>query len=236
MEQSPNDDFEFQSLFCENNTSENRDNEVSADVVAAEERAPSPDTDPDNYDTSLVSLLISELECPVCLQPMVGHLKIPLLCPNGHPCCFSCSARVRRICPTCRVSSFQWIRCLPLENLGSLMVEKGFIQQPDTAEQIREQGNLQGRRRRRSARLERARRHMDLWGRTGRIQQPGRYWREGVVRTHEDVRDDVSDDSGYDDEEDQAEDVLNILLSSMTLGDIFDVFDTGLEIIDEENT
>ena len=77
---------------------------------------------------------------------------------------------------------------------------------------------------------------MDLWGRRERMQQPGRYWREGVVRTHEDVRDDVSDDSGYDDEEDQAEDVLNILLSSMTLGDIFDVFATRLEIIDEETT
>ena len=68
------------------------------------------------------------------------------------------------------------------------------------------------------------------------MHQPGWYWREGGVRTHEVVGDDVSDDSGYDDEEDQAEDVLDILLSSVTFGDIFDVFSTGLEIIDEENT
>ena len=66
-----------------------------------------------------------------------------------------------------------------MERMGTHMAEKGIITQPEPPEQQQtlEQENLQARRRRRSVRLERARRHLDMWGRTGRSQS-GRYWSE----------------------------------------------------------
>ena len=116
--------------------------------------------------SSVISFLISELECPVCYQPMLGHLRLPLLCPNGHPCCSSCASRVRRICPTCRSTNTRWSRCLFLERMGSYMVEKGIMTIPPE-QNVRTVGvrERQAMRRRRSARLERAREHMDMWGR-----------------------------------------------------------------------
>ena len=84
--------------------------------------------------TALLSLMISELDCPVCLQPMLGPLHLPLICPNGHACCSSCSTRVKRICPICRSSNIRWTRCLTLERVGELLVEKGHLTQQDLPE------------------------------------------------------------------------------------------------------
>ena len=139
---------EFTNLF-------NEDAEDIEDTHVAE----SVHEDPNS---SVISFLISELECPVCYQPMLGHLRLPLLCPNGHPCCYSCASKVRRICPTCRSSNTRWSRCLFLERMGSYMVEKGMMITPPEQDVwpvgIRERQSM---RRRRSARLERAREHMD---------------------------------------------------------------------------
>ena len=89
------------------------------------EDTPVPESVHEDPTSSVISFLISELECPVCYQPMLGHLRLPLICPNGHPCCSSCALRVRRICPTCRSSNTRWSKCLFLERMGSYMVEKG---------------------------------------------------------------------------------------------------------------
>ena len=130
------------------------------------EDTPVPESVHDDPTSSVISFLISELECPVCYQPMLGHLRLPLLCPNGHPCCSSCASRMRRICPTCRSSNTRWSSCLFLERMGSYMVEKGMMITPPEQDVwpvgISER---QAMRRRRSARLERAREHMDMWGR-----------------------------------------------------------------------
>ena len=57
-----------------------------------------------------------------------------------------------------------------------------------------------GMRRSRSNRLERARRHLDMWGRMGR-SQPGRYWRGGWDEIVEEEIETLFEDSGYSDEE-----------------------------------
>ena len=125
---------------------------------------------------SLVSLIISELECPVCYNPMLGDLHLPLLCANGHPCRSSCSARTGRTCPTCRSSNTRWTRCLPLERMGKTLVDMGLLLVEEDLDPEHGQEDPRGMRRSRSNRLERARRHLDMWGRMGR-GQPGRYWR-----------------------------------------------------------
>ena len=89
-----------------------------------------PVTD-ESSSTALLSLMISELDCPVCLQPMLGPLHLPLLCPNGHACCSSCTRKVKRICPICRSSNTRWTRCLTLERVGEFMLKKGHLIQPD---------------------------------------------------------------------------------------------------------
>jgi hypothetical protein len=223
----------LQSLFHENSFTMGGIEHVFDDMINRSEK-PSDDkatqtgVDPVSEDSttpSLISLIISELECPVCYQPMFGPLHFPLLCPNGHPCCSSCSDRTRRICPTCRVSVIRWTRCLAMEKIGSLMVEE-------------EQGerNLQGRGRTRSDRLEMARRHLVMWGRRGR-GQPGRYWRGGLGMMGplvvEERLEDTFDDSGYSDEED-AMDMIENDEADRTV-----VFAVGpsiqvLETIDEE--
>ena len=80
----------------------------------------------------MTSLLVKELECPVCTAYMVG-LRQPLLCTHGHACCSSCRRRLAS-CPTCR-SREGWSRCLPLlycrclalENLGAALLARGLI-------------------------------------------------------------------------------------------------------------
>ena len=230
-------DDEFTNLF-------NEHSEMEAEGGNDATGTPDPEPVPADPTTNLVSLIISELECPVCLQPMLGHLQLPLLCPNGHPCCSSCSARVR-ICPICRSSIIRWTRCLSLERIGSYMVEKGIITQPESSEQqTLEQENLQARRRRRSVRLERARRHLDMWGRTGR-SQPGRYWSE--VRQETEVLmerlEDALDDSGYYDEEEDFPLLPRLINFEDTENDLDDreifAFETNtqdIEAIDEQNT
>ena len=125
-----------------------------------------PDPVPEDP-TNLVSLLTTELECPVCYQPMLGHLHLPLLCPNGHPCCSSCASRVRRTCPTCRSSIARWTRCLFLERMGSYMMEMEMITKPPESPEVVGRSERQAMRRSRSARLTRAREHLDIWGRRG---------------------------------------------------------------------
>ena len=71
---------------------------------------------------------------------------------------------------------------------------------PEDADQEDGQEHLQGRRRTRSNRLEKARRHLDMWGRRGR-GQPGRYLRAGMVMMGSEVveenPEDILNDSGY---------------------------------------
>ena len=79
-----------------------------------------------------MSLLMKELECPVCTAYMVG-LRQPRICTHGHACCSSCRRRLAS-CPTCR-SREGWSRCLPLlscrclalENLGAALLARGLI-------------------------------------------------------------------------------------------------------------
>ena len=105
-------------------------------LQAAEDETPPPvPVSDESSSTALLSLMISELDCPVCLQPMLGPLHLPLLCPNGHACCSSCSSRVKRICPICRSSNIRWTRCLTLERVGSLLVKKGQLIQQEPPEQ-----------------------------------------------------------------------------------------------------
>ena len=102
---------------------------------AAEETPTTPPVLDESSTTALLSLMISELDCPVCLQLMLSPLHLPLLCPNGHACCSSCSTRVKRICPICRSSNIRWTRCLTLERVGSLLVKKGQLIQQEPPEQ-----------------------------------------------------------------------------------------------------
>ena len=114
---------------ADENNSNNATDDTNAESV-------NPATDDDDTIANLVSMIVSEFECPVCLQPMIGQSHLPVLCPNGHPCCSSCAARVRRTCPVCRCSNIRWTRCLPMERIGSSLVEHGLVSEP--AERTRE--------------------------------------------------------------------------------------------------
>ena len=86
------------------------------------------DTKTSNSATStstLSTMVMSELECPVCTSMMVGQFHQPLFCQNGHPCCTSCSTRVSR-CPSCR-SSGGWSRCLPMERVGTWLLDRRMV-------------------------------------------------------------------------------------------------------------
>ena len=111
-----------------------------------------------------------------------------------------------------------------MEKIGSLLIEKGLLSVPEGTGQEDEQENLQGRRRTRSNRLERARRHLDRWGRRGRGQpgmfwrgrgQPGRYWRGGMVMMGSEVveenPEDILNDSGYFGDMDMFEDDIETI-------------------------
>ena len=87
------------------------------------------------------------------------------------------------------------------------MVEKGILAQPDPPTQnIGQNVNHQGRRR--SERLERAREHLDFWGRRGR-SQPLPYWRSELIRSglvmREERLEDAFNESGYSDEEEEED-------------------------------
>ena len=115
----------------------------------------------DDAQTDLITLLASELQCPVCYHLMLGTLRRPMHCSNGHACCLRCTYRLGwtggRICPTCREPIGRLGRCLLVERLGSLLVDRGFLRHPIDEEQIY-RVEQEGQRRRRSARLA-ARRH-----------------------------------------------------------------------------
>ena len=66
----------------------------------------------DDMSRALDEALLSDLECPVCMQYMVPPIK---LCTNGHNICSTCVGSVQR-CPTCR-AQFSEIRNVALENI-----------------------------------------------------------------------------------------------------------------------
>ena len=86
-------------------------------------------------ESPLAKLLLSELECPICLEYMVGRDNRPLLCKNGHACCSFCRRRLGSRCPTCR-SWTNWGRCLALEKLGEHLVEKGHMHEEQGEEVV----------------------------------------------------------------------------------------------------
>jgi E3 ubiquitin-protein ligase SIAH1 len=57
-------------------------------------------------------VLLSDLECPVCMEYMVPPIKF---CMNGHNICSKCREKVQH-CPTCR-AEFADIRNVALENI-----------------------------------------------------------------------------------------------------------------------
>jgi E3 ubiquitin-protein ligase SIAH1 len=66
----------------------------------------------DDMSRAVGKILLSDLECPVCMEYMVPPIK---LCTNGHNICSKCRESVQ-YCPTCR-AEFSEIRCLALENI-----------------------------------------------------------------------------------------------------------------------
>jgi E3 ubiquitin-protein ligase SIAH1 len=66
----------------------------------------------DDLSRALGEVLLSDLECPVCMQYMGPPIK---LCTNGHTICSSCRESVQ-LCPVCR-AAFSEIRCVTLENI-----------------------------------------------------------------------------------------------------------------------
>jgi len=66
----------------------------------------------DDLSRALEDVLLSDLECPVCMEYMVPPIK---LCTNGHNICSNCTDRVT-CCPTCR-AEFSEIRNVALENI-----------------------------------------------------------------------------------------------------------------------
>jgi len=67
----------------------------------------------DDLARALDESVLSDLECPVCMEYMVPPIQ---LCTNGHNICSKCRERVQ-CCPTCR-ASFSEIRCVALENIA----------------------------------------------------------------------------------------------------------------------
>ena len=67
----------------------------------------------DKMSRALDEDLLSDLECPVCMEYMVPPIK---LCTNGHNICSKCRESVH-CCPTCR-AEFSEIRNVALENIA----------------------------------------------------------------------------------------------------------------------
>ena len=67
----------------------------------------------DDMSRAVIENLLSDLECPVCMQYMVPPIK---LCTNGHNICSRCRGRVQ-CCPICR-AEFSVIRNLALEHIA----------------------------------------------------------------------------------------------------------------------
>jgi len=67
----------------------------------------------DDLSRAVGEVLLSDLECPVCLVYMVPPIK---LCTNGHNISSKCRERVQR-CPT-RRARFSEIRNVALENIA----------------------------------------------------------------------------------------------------------------------
>jgi len=66
----------------------------------------------DDLSRAVGEVLLSDLECPVCMEYMVPPIK---LCTNGHNICNKCRDRVQQ-CPTCR-AEFSETRSVVLENI-----------------------------------------------------------------------------------------------------------------------
>jgi hypothetical protein len=67
----------------------------------------------DDLSLAVGEILLSDLECPVCMEYMVPPIK---LCTNGHNICNRCRESVK-LCPTCR-AKFSEIRNVVLENIA----------------------------------------------------------------------------------------------------------------------
>ena len=67
----------------------------------------------DDLSRAVREALLSDLECPVCMQYMVPPIK---LCTNGHNICSKCRGTVKR-CHTCR-AEFSETRNMALENIA----------------------------------------------------------------------------------------------------------------------
>jgi hypothetical protein len=67
----------------------------------------------DDLSRALDEALLSDLECPVCMEYMVPPIK---LCTNGHNICSKCREEVD-FCPTCR-AKFTNIRNVALESIA----------------------------------------------------------------------------------------------------------------------
>ena len=66
----------------------------------------------DDFSRAVDEALLSDLECPVCMEYMVPPIK---LCTNGHNICSKCRGTVQR-CPICR-AEFSVTRNVALENI-----------------------------------------------------------------------------------------------------------------------
>jgi hypothetical protein len=67
----------------------------------------------DDLTLALDEALLSDLECPVCMEYMLPPIK---LCTNGHNICSKCRQGVK-CCPTCR-AGFLDTRNVTLENIA----------------------------------------------------------------------------------------------------------------------
>jgi len=110
------------------NKSSNEEGQTSLNSSSIYFTAEESPTTSSSHDSSLTAMVVSELECPVCLTLMVGQYHQPFFCSNGHPCCTYCTTRVSG-CPSCR-SSGPWGRCLTVERMSSWMLQRGIVEDP----------------------------------------------------------------------------------------------------------
>ena len=89
-----------------------------------------------NIVTKMVSEMIANLQCPVCMQLCDPPL---MSCPNGHFTCSNCIARLtgetlkRKSCPQCRDTGF--IRNLPYEKMALELLAETELKCPHSEDE-----------------------------------------------------------------------------------------------------
>lgn len=89
-----------------------------------------------NILTRMTSEIISNLQCPVCLQMCDPPL---MSCPNGHFTCKPCTSRIsgdtlkRKMCPQCREQGF--IRNLPYEKMAVELLDGTELKCPHSCDE-----------------------------------------------------------------------------------------------------